>query len=101
MVTMARRAEMATNWTAEQRRAIETPGSLIVSAAAGSGKTAVLTERIARHILEGASPDDLLVVTFTRAAAAEMKKRIGDRLSALAAQQQATRPPGFTRRRRA
>lgn len=88
MVTMARRAEMATNWTAEQRRAIETPGSLIVSAAAGSGKTAVLTERIARHILEGASPDDLLVVTFTRAAAAEMKKRIGDRLSALAAQQQ-------------
>lgn len=46
---------MATNWTAEQRRAIETPGSLIVSAAAGSGKTAVLTERIARHILEGAS----------------------------------------------
>lgn len=88
MVTTARRAEMATNWTAEQRRAIETPGSLIVSAAAGSGKTAVLTERIARHILEGASPDDLLVVTFTRAAAAEMKKRIGDRLSALAAQQQ-------------
>ena len=79
---------MATNWTAEQRRAIETPGSLIVSAAAGSGKTAVLTERIARHILEGASPDELLVVTFTRAAAAEMKKRIGDRLSALAAQQQ-------------
>ncbi len=79
---------MATNWTAEQRRAIETPGSLIVSAAAGSGKTAVLTERIARHILEGASPGDLLVVTFTRAAAAEMKKRIGDRLSALAAQQQ-------------
>lgn len=79
---------MATNWTAEQRRAIETPGSLIVSAAAGSGKTAVLTERIARHILEDASPDDLLVVTFTRAAAAEMKKRIGDRLSALAAQQQ-------------
>ena len=79
---------MATNWTAEQRRAIETPGSIIVSAAAGSGKTAVLTERIARHILEGASPDDMLVVTFTRAAAAEMKKRIGDRLSALAAQQQ-------------
>ena len=79
---------MATNWTAEQRRAIETPGSLIVSAAAGSGKTAVLTERIARHILEGARADDLLVVTFTRAAAAEMKKRIGDRLSALAAQQQ-------------
>ncbi len=79
---------MATNWTAEQRRAIETPGSLIVSAAAGSGKTAVLTERIARHISEGADPEDLLVVTFTRAAAAEMKKRIQDRLSALAAQRQ-------------
>lgn len=84
----ARRGKMATNWTAEQRRAIEAPGSLIVSAAAGSGKTAVLTERIARHISEGADPDDLLVVTFTRAAAAEMKKRIEARLTALASQKQ-------------
>ena len=92
---------MATNWTAEQRRAIETPGSLIVSAAAGSGKTAVLTERIARHILEGASPDDLLVVTFTRAAAAEMKKRMGTGCPPWRLNNRATRPPGFTGRRRA
>ncbi len=75
---------MANKWTAEQQRAIDTEGSLIVSAAAGSGKTAVLTERIARHILEGTEPDELLVVTFTRAAAAEMKKRISARLIELA-----------------
>lgn len=57
------------NWTDEQRRAIETPGSLLVSAAAGSGKTAVLTERIAR-LVAAAAPDRFLVITFTRAAAA-------------------------------
>ncbi|MEA5059700.1 MAG: hypothetical protein EOM66_04640 [Clostridia bacterium] len=71
-------------WTIEQRRAIETPGNLLVSAAAGSGKTAVLTERIARLVAEGCPLNRFLVVTFTRAAAAEMKKRIGARLAQLA-----------------
>lgn len=71
-------------WTDEQRRAIEAPGSLLVSAAAGSGKTAVLTERIARLVAGGCPLDRFLVVTFTRAAAAEMKKRVASRLSGLA-----------------
>ena len=67
-------------WTDEQRRAIDLDGNLIVSAAAGAGKTAVLTERIVSRILAGASVDEMLVLTFTRAAASEMKGRILSRL---------------------
>lgn len=78
---------MADNkWTSEQLKAIETRDRrLLVSAAAGSGKTAVLVERIIRRILDPADPvdaDRLLVITFTRAAAAEMKDRIRRRLEA-------------------
>lgn len=72
------------NWTAEQERAINEKGNLLVSAAAGAGKTAVMTERIVRLIAEGANVNELLVVTFTKAAAAEMKQRIEARLSTLA-----------------
>lgn len=72
-------------WTDEQRLAISAPagrGNILVSAAAGSGKTAVLVERILTKILEGAaSVDRLLVVTFTEAAAAEMREKIISRLS--------------------
>ena len=68
------------NWTDEQKRAIELRNRrLLVSAAAGSGKTAVLTERIVQRITDAAHPvdaDRLLVMTFTRAAAAEMRERI-------------------------
>ena len=66
-------------WNDSQRQAIEERGvNIIVSAAAGSGKTAVLVERILRLIIEdNTSVDQLLVVTFTKAAAAEMKERIG------------------------
>ena len=75
-----------TRWTKEQLDAIETQGSnLLVAAAAGSGKTAVLVERIIRKITDPQNPvdiDRLLVVTFTNAAATEMKERIGDALSA-------------------
>lgn len=68
-------------WTDAQRMAIECREStLLVSAAAGSGKTAVLTERIVSLLREGAKIEEMLVVTFTRAAAAEMRGRI---LSAL------------------
>ena len=49
---------------------------ILVSAAAGSGKTAVLTQRILRHITNNIGIDQLLVVTFTEAAAAEMKERV-------------------------
>ena len=71
-------------WTREQQRAIESEGNLIVSAAAGAGKTAVLTERIVSRIRAGAPIESLLVLTFTRAAAAEMKGRISNRLNQLA-----------------
>ncbi|HWS29416.1 MAG TPA: helicase-exonuclease AddAB subunit AddA [Clostridia bacterium] len=75
-----------TKWTKEQTEAIEREGNLLVAAAAGSGKTAVLTERIARLIYEGADVNEFLVVTFTRAAAGEMKKRIAKRLAEAAAE---------------
>ena len=72
-------------WTPEQQRAIETRnGDLLVAAAAGSGKTAVLVERIISMITEGEHPldiDRLLVVTFTKAAASEMSQRIGEAIS--------------------
>ena len=71
---------MAVDWTREQRQVIESRSrNLLVSAAAGSGKTAVLVERIVRMVTEGEHPleiDRLLVMTFTRAAAAEMRERI-------------------------
>ena len=73
------------NWTPEQLDAMESEGNLIVSAAAGAGKTAVLTERIARRIVRGVPVERMLVLTFTRAAAAEMKERIAARLDALLA----------------
>ncbi|MCP8615539.1 helicase-exonuclease AddAB subunit AddA [Salirhabdus salicampi] len=68
-------------WTKEQERAIYTEGTdVLVAAAAGSGKTAVLVERIIQKLLKKENPlniDELLVVTFTNAAAQEMRHRIG------------------------
>ncbi len=67
-------------WTDEQRLAIDgRAGSLLVSAAAGSGKTTVLVERVIQRLIDTADPcpaDKLVIVTFTRAAAANMKQRI-------------------------
>ncbi len=65
-------------WTTEQLQAIESKGSnILVAAAAGSGKTAVLVERIIHKIIDDKMDiDKLLVVTFTNAAAAEMRERI-------------------------
>ena len=64
-------------WTEAQRNVIESDaGEIICSAAAGSGKTAVMVERIARLIRDGANPESFLIMTFTNAAAAEMKEKI-------------------------
>ena len=75
----------ATKWTNEQLQAIETRRcNLLVAAAAGSGKTAVLVERIIRIITDEENPvdiDKLLVVTFTSAAASEMRERIAAAIS--------------------
>lgn len=67
--------------TAEQQRAVTTNGGrLLLSASAGSGKTSVLTRRVVEKLKAGVPVQELLVVTFTNAAAAEMRKRIGDEL---------------------
>ncbi len=64
-------------WTEEQQVAIDKDNTnIIVSAGAGSGKTAVLTARTIRKIQDGVNVDDLLIITFTNAAAFEMKERI-------------------------
>lgn len=79
---------MAENFTTDQKKAIEAEsGTLLVAAAAGSGKTSVLTQRIIRKLTgeNPVSPDSLLVVTFTRAAAAEMKDRVYKSLSKMIA----------------
>ena len=66
-------------WTNDQQNAISSPVSnLLVTAAAGSGKTAVMVERIINRILknDGVDIDKLLIVTFTNSAASEIKERI-------------------------
>ncbi len=76
---------MARNWTEKQKEAIECRDrTLLVSAAAGSGKTAVLTERVIASLTQPETPLDisrLLVVTFTQAAAKELKERIAAALA--------------------
>ncbi|MBC2580809.1 helicase-exonuclease AddAB subunit AddA [Clostridium sp. DJ247] len=76
---------MSTKWTDEQKEAIFTRNcNLLVAAGAGAGKTAVLVERIIQRVLdeeESIDIDNLLVVTFTNAAASEMRERIGDAIS--------------------
>ncbi len=72
-------------WTDDQQKAIEArQGTLLVSAAAGSGKTAVLVERVIQRICDTSDPcgvENLLIVTFTNAAAAQMKEKISAALS--------------------
>ncbi|MCR5755344.1 MAG: UvrD-helicase domain-containing protein, partial [Acetatifactor sp.] len=76
---------MAVQFTPTQQRCVDLHGcNILVSAAAGSGKTAVLTERIVQMICDEKNPvdiDRLLVVTFTNAAAAEMRERIALRIA--------------------
>ena len=75
---------MGMTWTDDQKKVIELRDrNILVSAAAGSGKTAVLVERIIKIITDKERPvdiDHLLIVTFTNAAAAEMRERIGNAL---------------------
>jgi double-strand break repair helicase AddA, alphaproteobacterial type len=64
-----------------QRQASDPSTSVWVGASAGTGKTKVLTDRVLSLMLEGTPPHRILCLTFTKAAAAEMNKRIADQLS--------------------
>lgn len=69
-------------WTQDQERAIvRRNDKLLVAAAAGSGKTAVLVERILRRIMEDRlSLSEILVLTFTKAAAKQMRDKLANAL---------------------
>ena len=73
---------MMEKWTEQQKKAFTSFGhNIIVSAGAGSGKTAVLSERVYRHVSErNVDINRLLVLTFTNKAADEMKKRIRNKI---------------------
>lgn len=77
---------MAIIFSQEQLSAINTRDkTLLVSAAAGSGKTATLTERILRSILDDKNPvsiSDMLIVTFTNASAADLREKIARTIKA-------------------
>jgi len=70
------------NFSAEQQDAIFSEGqNLLVAAGAGSGKTSVLVERIIQWLRRGGSMDKMLALTFTNAAAADMRSKIGTALA--------------------
>ncbi len=71
---------MKTNWTPAQETAIKASGAVLVAASAGTGKTAVLTEKVVNQILDGVDVENILVMTFSTKAADEMKQRIADKL---------------------
>lgn len=78
---------MAIELTREQRAAAENRGGdLLVSAAAGSGKTRVLVERLMGWVAQGEDIDRFLVITFTNAAAAELRDRIAGAIQTRLAQ---------------
>jgi len=96
---------------ADQRRAADPQSSAWVEANAGSGKTHVLTDRVVRLLLTGVRPESILCLTYTKAAAAEMRRRVAQRLAAWALLDEAElvatltrleeRPPDAARLRRA
>ena len=81
---------MADTLTKEQQLAVENRGGkLLVSAAAGSGKTKVLVDRLMGYILDPVRPaniDDFLVITYTKAAASELRGKIASKISELIAE---------------
>ena len=81
--------------TEAQVRAADPTGSVWLSANAGSGKTRVLTDRVARLLLNGASPQHILCLTYTKAAASEMQNRLFSRLGEWAMQDEATLKKGL------
>ncbi|MDE7464148.1 MAG: UvrD-helicase domain-containing protein, partial [Clostridiales bacterium] len=74
---------MSTRFSQEQLAAINSPGNVIVSAGAGSGKTTVMVERVVKKLLAGNKLDKMLIVTFTRASAADIRVKLAERLTRL------------------
>src|SRR5210317_560569 len=68
--------------TKRQVQAAQPNMSTWLSANAGSGKTKVLTDRVARLLLDGVQPQNILCLTYTKAAASEMQNRLFERLGA-------------------
>ena len=68
----------------EAARASDPAASAWVSANAGAGKTHLLANRVTRLLLDGVKPERILCLTYTKAAAAEMSRRLFDRLGAWA-----------------
>ena len=77
---------MAEKLTPQQKLAVEDRGGkLLVSAAAGSGKTKVLVDRLMSYLTDSIDPaniDDFLIITYTKAAASELRGKISDKLTA-------------------
>jgi len=78
---MSARFSLLPQLEGEQALAADPTAHAALSASAGSGKTQVLTARVLRLLLQGARPESILCLTFTKAAAAEMANRIGARLA--------------------
>lgn len=75
------RAERKKTASEQQRQAADPNYSVWVEASAGTGKTKVLSDRVLRLLFSGVKPNRLLCLTYTKAAAAQMKDRISKRLS--------------------
>ncbi len=78
---MSRRLKSLPILEGEQRRAVDPSAHAAVTASAGTGKTQVLTARVFRLLLGDVRPETILCLTFTKAGAAEMANRIGERLA--------------------
>ena len=82
---------MAEKLTPQQKQAVEDRGGrLLVSAAAGSGKTKVLVDRLLKYLNDPVKPanlDDFLIITYTKAAASELRGKIAAKLTEAIAQQ--------------
>ena len=76
---------MAEMLTPQQQQAVDNRGgNLLVSAAAGSGKTKVLVDRLMKYILDPVDPaniDEFLLITYTKAAASELRAKIASKLT--------------------
>ena len=81
---------MADKLTPQQAQAVrDRGGKLLVSAAAGSGKTKVLVDRLMSYLMDTTDPadlDDFLIITYTKAAAAELRGKIAAKLAEQIAQ---------------